>query len=65
MPIVFTGSKTVTKDLSPYLTAAKLTTLLAIAPELLTVGQLRELHEATKKKAGGGEPTAVLGDLFA
>ncbi len=64
MSIVFTGPKTCTNALAPHLTAARLTTLLAIAPEVLTVAQFNELADALSRVSGGHEPTAVLGTLF-
>ena len=64
MAIVFTGSKTVTKAVAPHLTAATLTTLLATAPENLTVAQLRQLVDATNHVSGGHEPTQTLGAIL-
>jgi hypothetical protein len=64
MAIVFTGSKTVTQAVSPTETAAVLTTLLATAPENMTVGQVRQLANVLKHVAGGNEETNIVGTLL-
>jgi hypothetical protein len=64
MPIVLTGTKTVTQNVSPTETAAVLTTLMATAPELWTVGQVRQLTHCLEHVAGGDEETNVIGTLF-
>jgi hypothetical protein len=64
MAIVLTGTKTVTQGLSPALTAAVLTALLATPIEQLTVAQLKQLNDATKRIKGGHAPGAALGTLF-
>jgi hypothetical protein len=64
MAIVFTGSKTVTKDVAPHLTAATLTALLATAPENLTFAQLKQLSDGVKRISGGHAPAATLGTIF-
>lgn len=58
------GSKTVTNDITPNLTAALLTTLLAIAPENLTVAQLGELSRALERTAIGDPNTDTVGSLL-
>ena len=64
MAIVITGTKTVTKAIAPHLSAATLTTLLATAPENLTIAQLEQLHDAAKRTKGGSNPAATLGSIF-
>lgn len=64
MAITFTGSKTVTVDVSPIHTAASLTTLLAIAPENLTRAQLETIRTACDRVKGGQHPAVVIGTLF-
>jgi len=64
MAIVFTGSKTVTQNISPTETAAVLTTLMATAPENMTVGQVHQLYNVLKHVAGGGEETNIVGALL-
>jgi hypothetical protein len=61
---VCTGSKTVTTNISPALTASVITNLLAIPVEQLTIAQLDALKDATKRVPYGGTPTSVLYDLF-
>ena len=58
------GAKTVRTDTSPSLTAATLNTILATAPENLTVAQLGDLTEAVRRVSGGGNPAAYIGDLL-
>lgn len=58
------GSKTVLNSVSPQGSAAALTTLLAIAPENMTVAQLNQLGDALKRVSGGDSPTAVVGSLL-
>jgi hypothetical protein len=62
MAIVFTGSKTVTKDAAPHLTAASLTTLLAKAPETMTVADLHTLLDACNR--GPVNPSSTVGTLL-
>lgn len=64
MAIVFTGSKTCSVTLAPHLPASLLTTNLAIAPENMTVGQLRQLLDACARVKGGGNENAVVGTLL-
>jgi hypothetical protein len=64
MAIVLTGTKTVTVDVTPNLTAAKLTTLMATAQELMTVGQHRQITDALKHVSGGNVESNVIGTLF-
>ena len=51
--------KTVTKDVSPQQTAARMTTLLAIAPENMTLAQLRELTDALNHVSGGSDASSA------
>lgn len=64
MPATVSGSKTVTKDRSPVLTAAKLTSLFATAPENFTVGQVTLLGNYLASIQGGENPDTVVGSLF-
>ena len=64
MAATVSGSKTVTKDVSPTHTAAQLTTIFATAPENLTYGNLLFLFHCLQQKQGGLEPVAVIGPLF-
>jgi hypothetical protein len=64
MAAVVTGSKTVTQNQSPFLTATLLTSLLATAPENMTIAQLNQLKEATMRVAGGGNPAATIASLL-
>jgi hypothetical protein len=59
-----TGTKTVTTNVSPSLTAALLTALLATPIENLTVAQLREINDALTKIPGGHSPTKTIGQLL-
>ena len=59
-----TGSKTVTKAAAPHLTAAYLTTLMATPIELLTVQQLEDILDATKRTKGGDAPHNTIGALL-
>jgi hypothetical protein len=59
-----TDSKTVTTDVSPALTASVLTSLLATAPENMTVGQLGQIQDAISRVPYGGTPTSVIGALL-
>jgi hypothetical protein len=61
MPATVSGSKTVTTSVSPALTAATLTTLLAIAPENLTLAQLGQLRDACNRGPAGSNPAALVG----
>ena len=58
------GTKTVTRDVSPYLTASTLTALLATPIESLTVAQFNQLKDALTRISGGGNPAAVIGQLL-
>jgi len=59
-----TGSKTVTRDVSPNATAAVLTALLATPVENLTVTQLQMLEDAVRKVPGGHAPGSTIGTLL-
>jgi hypothetical protein len=59
-----TGSKTVTRDVSPAATAAVLTALLAIPIENLTIAQFGLLDTALRKVPGGHAPTATIGGVL-
>jgi hypothetical protein len=58
------GSKTCSNSPSPQYSAAALTTLLAIAPENMTVAQVLELADVLQYVAGGTSPTAVVGSIL-
>jgi hypothetical protein len=58
------GSKTVNNSLAPHLSASTLTTLLATAPENLTIAQLRQIADAISRIAFGTDPNRTLGQLF-
>lgn len=64
MAAAVTGAKTITLDLSPTLTATALNALIRIAPENMTVAQVRSLGQALNSVAGGHEPTYVVGTLL-
>jgi hypothetical protein len=64
MAAVVTGSKTVSLDSHPTLTASTLTTILATAPEDLTVAQLGQLQDALKRVPFGGTPSKTVGELL-
>jgi hypothetical protein len=58
------GSKTVTTNISPALTAGTLTTILATAPENMTVAQLDQLRDALKRVPFGHTASSVIGALL-
>jgi len=62
MAAIVTGSKTVTVDKSPILTASLLTALFATAPENMTVAQVGQLIDAANRIPA--PPTSTLGQLF-
>lgn len=64
MSATTSGTKTVTHAVSPDITAAALTALLATPIENLTVAQLRTLTEALKHIPSGHEPTKTIGALL-
>ena len=64
MPPTLSGTKTVTRDLAPHLTAAVLTALLATPVEDLTVTQLKDLLDALRRLPHGEEPVQTLGQLL-
>jgi hypothetical protein len=64
LAVQVTGSKTVTKDVSPSCTAAVLTALLATPVENLTVGQLQMLEDVVRKVPGGHAPGMTIGTLL-
>ena len=64
MAITISGTKTVTHDVAPHLTASTLTTLLATAIENLTVAQLRMLIDAIDRVGQGRNPSATIGTLL-
>lgn len=63
MSIVLTGTKTVSNNVSPGITASALTTLLATAIENITVAQLYQLVDATRRLSCG-DTSKTLGNLF-
>ena len=64
MAAIVTGSKTVSTSVSPSLTGAALTALMAIAVENMTVGQLRQLQDAVKRVPGGAAIGATMGSIL-
>jgi hypothetical protein len=64
MAVSLTGTRTVAKDVSPTMTAAQLTVIMALAPEQLTVAQLDTLHGAIKHVGNLSESTVTLGTMF-
>jgi hypothetical protein len=64
MSVQVTGSKTVTRDVSPTATAAVLTAVLATAIENLTIAQLQLLEDAVRKIPGGHAPGSTIGSLL-
>ena len=64
MAVQVTGSKTVTRDVSPNATAAVLTALLATPVENLTITQLQMLEDAVRKVPGGHAPGITIGALL-
>lgn len=64
MAATVSGSKTVTKSPSPCCAASMLTTLLAIAPENMTVAQFYQILDALKRIPGGANPSATIGSLL-
>ena len=58
------GSKTCTNDVAPHLTAATLTTILAIAPENMTVAQHNQLTSALQRISSGEDTTKTIGSLL-
>ena len=65
MPAAVTSPKTCTVTVAPHITGAQLTTILAVAPENLTVAQVRILEDAINRVSGGGNAAAVIGTLLA
>jgi hypothetical protein len=59
MSIVLTGTKTVTTDLAPHLTAAALTALLATAPENFTLKDLATLNDAVNRVPAGDNSRTI------
>jgi hypothetical protein len=59
------GSKIPANNITPHFTAAYMATLFAIAPENMTVAQVKDLHNALQFLAGGNDPTKVVGALVA
>jgi hypothetical protein len=64
MPAVATGTKAVTKDLAPHLTATALTALLAKPIEQLTIRELATLADAIARVSRGHEPGITIGQLL-
>lgn len=58
------NSATVTRGVSPALTAGALSALLAIPVEQLTIAQLDTLKDATKRLPRGGDPASVIYTLL-
>lgn len=64
MAAAVTGSKTVLHGVAPHLPASLLTSLLAIAPENMTVTQFNQIRDALKRIPRGGAPTKTIGSLL-
>jgi len=64
LAVQVSGSKTVTRDVSPNATAAVLTALLATPVENLTVAQLQMLENVVRKVPGGHAPGITIGCLL-
>jgi hypothetical protein len=64
MAATTSGTKTVTHNIAPHLTASLLTTMLATPIESLTVAQLKQLRDAIKRTMGGDDPTRTIGSLL-
>jgi hypothetical protein len=64
MAATVSGSKTCQNSVSPQLTAEVLTELFAIAPENLTIAELQQLLDASRRVSGGSNPNALLGTIF-
>jgi hypothetical protein len=63
MSIVLTGTKTLSNAPAPHLTAAALTTILAKAPEQMTVADLQTLLDALSRSPNIN-PSATIGSLL-
>ena len=64
MAVQVTGSKTVTRDVSPNATAVVLTAVLATPVENLTIAQLQMLEDVVRKVPGGHAPGITIGNLL-
>jgi hypothetical protein len=64
MSATVSGSKTVSTDINPAHTGAALTTILAVAPENMTVKQFQFIADCLACRAGGEDPSTVIGSLF-
>jgi hypothetical protein len=64
MAATVTGSKTCTQGLAPHLSAARLTSILAMPIENLTIAQFKDLRDALHRIAGGEENTNTIGALL-
>ena len=64
MAATVSGAKTVTASVAPHLSAAALTTLMAIAVENLTVAQFMQIHDALRRVSGGTNPGAIIGAIL-
>lgn len=62
MAATVTGSKTITQDVAPHLTAATVTALLATAIENLTIAQVDQLLDVLNRIPKGDEPDSVVGN---
>lgn len=61
MALTLTGTKTVSANVAPHLTASVLTGLLATPVENLTVAQLDQLRDAVNRVAKGATPSSTVG----
>ena len=64
MALTLTGTKTVSVNVAPHLTASVLTSLLATPVENLTVAQLDQLRDAVNRVAKGATPSSTVGTLL-
>jgi hypothetical protein len=55
------NTKTVTTNVSPALTAVLLTNLLSLAPENMTIAQMKTLLDAVGRGPLGSNPASLIG----
>ena len=65
MAATTSGTKTVTKDVAPHLSASSLTSLLAQPIENLTVAKFYKIEDALRRIASGHAESQTIGQLFA
>ena len=64
MAATVSGSKTLTTDYAPHLTAATLNTILATAVENLTKLQLKQLNDAIRRVSHDHNDSTTLGAIL-